>query len=108
MLLLPEIAEWLKLFDTDRCSGLAADFTEDMRMSVKRFYFGRYLRHFHSSRNTSYAAAISVIPCANTWDDHDIFDGFGSYDDEIQVCGHVCHCDPVQTSLPACPCSPAM
>jgi hypothetical protein len=86
VLQLPVIKEWLDLFDTDRSSGIATKFSADMCNTVRQFYFRRCLRHFHSSHNQSYAAVLSCIPFVNTWDDHDIFDGFGSYDDDIQVC----------------------
>lgn len=87
VLQLPLIKEWLNLFDSDRSSGIATEFSADMYNTVRQFYFRRCLRHFHSPYNQSYAAVLSCIPFVNTWDDHDIFDGFGSYDDEIQVCG---------------------
>ncbi len=85
MLQLPPLAQWLQLFDGNRTSGLETEFTPDMRRLVKQFYFRRCLRHFHSTSNESYAAAVARIPCVSMWDDHDIFDGFGSYDDEVQV-----------------------
>jgi hypothetical protein len=87
VLLLPPIAAWLKSFHDDGCSGLNADFSPEMRAQVQQFYFKRCLHHFHSPRNQSYALALSSIPFVYAWDDHDIFDGFGSYDDDIQVCG---------------------
>ena len=86
MLKLPLVAEWLQLINSSYTSGLAVEFSSDMNKQVKEFYFRRCLQHFHSSRNEGYAAALSSIPAVNMWDDHDIFDGFGSYEDEIQVC----------------------
>jgi hypothetical protein len=86
VLKLPLVAEWLKLINSSYTSGLAVEFSSDMNKQVKEFYFRRCLQHFHSSRNEGYAAALSSIPAVNMWDDHDIFDGFGSYEDEIQVC----------------------
>jgi hypothetical protein len=85
VLKLPLVAEWLELTQRSCKSGLAVEFSPDMNMQVREFYFRRCLQHFHSSRNESYAAALSSIPAVNMWDDHDIFDGFGSYADEIQV-----------------------
>ena len=32
------------------------------------------------------STAMSSIPNVMMWDDHDIFDGFGSYDKELQTC----------------------
>lgn len=32
------------------------------------------------------AAAQGAVPGVYTWDDHDLFDGWGSYDDELQGC----------------------
>jgi hypothetical protein len=86
VLKLPLVAEWLQLINSSYQTGLAVEFSADMKMQVKEFYFKRCLQHFHSSQNEGYAAALSSIPAVNTWDDHDIFDGFGSYEDEIQVC----------------------
>jgi hypothetical protein len=58
--------------------------------------------HFHSPQNQSYAVALSSIPFVNTWDDHDIFDGFGSYDDEIQVCVYLSVSLSVSVPVPGC------
>ena len=85
MLKLPLVAEWLQLINNNRDSGLGLEFSPDMNIQVKEFYFRRCVGHFHSARNEGYAAALSSIPAVNMWDDHDIFDGFGSYDDDIQV-----------------------
>ena len=47
------------------------------------FYFGAYLRwiKFHPL-----AGNFANMPQQNTWDDHDIFDGYGSYPDHLQTC----------------------
>ena len=93
VLKLPLVAEWLKLINSNLDSGLGFEFSPDMNREVKEFYFRRCVEHFHSPRNEGYAAALSSIPAVNMWDDHDIFDGFGSYDDAIQVCArhnHAC------------------
>ena len=85
----------IDLIPMSGAKGLAADFSPEMEELVRQFYFKRCLMHFHSTRNQSYAVALSSIPFVNTWDDHDIFDGFGSYDDDIQVswvCVSVCVC----------------
>jgi hypothetical protein len=90
VLQLPPIAQWLQLFDCNRAAALQVEFSPDMRRLVKQFYFRRYLQHFHSASNESYATALTSIPSVSMWDDHDIFDGYGSYDDEVQVCHSSC------------------
>ncbi|KAF9956031.1 hypothetical protein BGZ65_003026, partial [Modicella reniformis] len=76
----PEMVAWLKL-DGDK--RISAEFCEEKRNAVERFYFDHYVQHFTTG---TYSKALSLIPSVNTWDDHDIIDGFGSYPPKYQLC----------------------
>lgn len=53
-----------------------APFTVDMQNEMEKFYLERYCMWF--SRGL-FGLANSQIPMVNMYDDHDIFDGYGSY-----------------------------
>jgi len=64
--------------------------------SIEDYYFTLYVRRWAVSRNGVWgsspsahhnaAAAMASIPTLMMWDDHDIFDGWGSYAPELQSC----------------------
>ncbi|EKD05691.1 hypothetical protein A1Q2_00015 [Trichosporon asahii var. asahii CBS 8904] len=56
--------------------------TDDMKIAIDRFYFNHYCKSFRSS---AFAKANSTIPMVNMLDDHDLIDGFGTYDDETMA-----------------------
>lgn len=56
-------------------------FTPAMMQEVEQFYFGHYCKHFSEP---GFAAALANVPYTFVWDDHDIFDGWGSYPDYLQ------------------------
>ena len=58
-----------------------APFTKDMDAEVERFYFNLYCERWAQKEVTS---VMSQIPSLMMWDDHDIFDGWGSYPEEQQ------------------------
>jgi len=58
-------------------------FTTDMQQQVEQFYFDLYCQIW---RQKLPAATMSRIPILMMWDDHDIFDGWGSYVPEQQDC----------------------
>jgi hypothetical protein len=62
---------------------LTAEFTPEMEARVARFYFDLYLQMWSQKLP---AAIISQIPTLMMWDDHDIFDGWGSYAPALQEC----------------------
>ncbi|PSR53536.1 phosphodiesterase [Adhaeribacter arboris] len=74
------LREWLSKSLKKR---LPAPFTEAMQQQVEHFYFHLYL-HMWSQKQP--AAMLSQIPTLMMWDDHDIFDGWGSYTPEQQAC----------------------
>ncbi len=53
-----------------------AAFTATMRRQVERFYFDLYCDRFGQRDMVS---MLSRVPTVMMWDDHDIFDGWGSY-----------------------------
>ncbi|WP_206454722.1 alkaline phosphatase D family protein [Aurantimonas marina] len=55
-------------------------FTDDVREAVRRFYFRRYLTTFARPAMRTLAARI---PSIMMWDDHDIFDGWGSHPEPL-------------------------
>ncbi|KAF9115270.1 hypothetical protein BGX27_008391 [Mortierella sp. AM989] len=80
VLAMPEMMEWLKMKSEMR---IAMPFNNEKKYAVEKFYFDNYVRHFTSG---SYSKALSLIPSVNTWDDHDIIDGYGSYPPKYQLC----------------------
>ncbi|ADI38128.1 conserved hypothetical protein [Waddlia chondrophila WSU 86-1044] len=78
---LPSIKEWLGLPLEERIEHL---FTEQMAEEVDHFYLQKYLAKF--ATDTSFAETLSSTPSVMNWDDHDIFDGWGSYSEKLQSC----------------------
>jgi hypothetical protein len=54
----------------------------NLRQDLERFYVETYRQRFTPS---GVAAALASTPSIMMWDDHDIFDGWGSYSDEEQA-----------------------
>ena len=52
-------------------------------LKVEAYYFHHYSVHFG---HEEYGVANRSIPYCMTWDDHDIFDGWGSYPEPLQLC----------------------
>ncbi|KAF9430810.1 hypothetical protein BGZ94_003599 [Podila epigama] len=76
----PEMHEWLGLPEDKR---LATSYNNEKKYAVERYYFDHYVEHFTTG---TYSKALSLIPSVNTWDDHDIIDGYGSYPAKYQKC----------------------
>ncbi|KAG0246790.1 hypothetical protein B0O80DRAFT_496385 [Mortierella sp. GBAus27b] len=76
----PELKAWLKL-DSD--ARLDAEFNYEKIYACEKYYFDHYVQHFTTG---TYSKALSLIPSVNTWDDHDIIDGYGSYPPKYQLC----------------------
>lgn len=51
--------------------------TEDVKHAIEKYYVEKYMKHFS---NAGFSLALASIPYMFMWDDHDIFDGYGSYD----------------------------
>ncbi|KIR39592.1 plasma membrane protein [Cryptococcus deuterogattii 99/473] len=75
----PELQSWIN--ESTRKSKLGHPLTDDMRIAIDRFYFNHYCKIF---RSNAFGRANSTIPMVNMLDDHDLIDGFGTYDDETQ------------------------
>lgn len=80
VLALPEMLEWLEKDEEER---IATEFTPSKKLSVEKYYFDHYVQHFTTG---TYSQALSLIPSVNSWDDHDILDGYGSYPANYQLC----------------------
>lgn len=76
----PPFREWQSLFNIGK---YRASFTARMRDVAERYYHDRYVEVFGMPMT---ARAMASIPSIAMWDDHDIFDGWGSYDAERQNC----------------------
>jgi len=60
-----------------------SDFGVTMRTFADRFYFELYVSRW---RQAEVARVLASIPTLMSWDDHDTFDGWGSYPEEDQSC----------------------
>lgn len=76
----PAIKAWNALKRKDKVQRKA---TKVMREQLDRFYARLYLERWNEP---SVALALATIPNIMMWDDHDIFDGWGSYPADIQQC----------------------
>lgn len=76
----PTMREWSR---RPKDARIVAKFTDDMRRQVEKFYFDVYVERW---AQPEVAAVLASIPTAMMWDDHDIFDGWGSHDVELQAC----------------------
>lgn len=75
-----ELKKWSEL---SRGKRRARAFSNIMRQQVNEFYFSLYKERW---AQPEIAVMLSSIPTVMTWDDHDIFDGWGSYSSEDQKC----------------------
>lgn len=75
----PEMKAYLEMGKDER---LATQWSNEYKYATEKYYFDHYVEHFTTG---TYSQALSLIPSVNTWDDHDIFDGFGSYNADYQL-----------------------
>jgi hypothetical protein len=73
----------LKKFEPGDTSMVKKKFTDEMSALVNKFYMDNYISSWNSPEMS---AMYASIPNAMTWDDHDIFDGWGSYPSDVQAC----------------------
>ncbi len=73
-----ELHDWLALPMQEKRN---APYTAAMAQAVERFYHALYINRW-SQADT--ANMLARIPSIMMWDDHDIFDGWGSYDPKLQ------------------------
>lgn len=76
----PEIGEWLQIKDGRQRALTDLPGVGD---SSARYYFNHYATHFSTD---GFKQAMATIPYLMTWDDHDIFDGWGSYPPYLHNC----------------------
>ena len=76
----PEIKKWV---ETPFQRRRKQPFTQTMADQVKQFYFDLYCDRWHQPE---VERMLSSAPTVMMWDDHDIFDGWGSYSPAIQNC----------------------
>jgi PhoD related phosphatase len=74
------LATWAELSWNQRKNRA---FTTDMQKEVERFFEDTYITRWSQS---GLSAAMATIPSVMMWDDHDIFDGWGSYPYEQHNC----------------------
>lgn len=66
-----------------RAKKLNAPWTPELEAQCTEFYLRNYMESFvMKDVSTAYAS----IPSVMIYDDHDIFDGWGSYDTDLQAC----------------------
>ncbi|OQE15842.1 hypothetical protein PENFLA_c030G03424 [Penicillium flavigenum] len=70
--------EWIKIKNVAERYG--ASFTPEFRAELEQFFLERYAAWFSQGL---FSLANSQIPMVNMWNDHEIFEGFGSYHDDF-------------------------
>lgn len=76
----PALRDWLSKKLKKR---ILTPFTPELEQQVRQYYFNLYLQMW---RQKHAANMLSQIPTLMMWDDHDIFDGWGSYVPAQQEC----------------------
>lgn len=90
------LKQWVGL---SRKQQLAFKVSKTLEQEIENYYFGLYSRRWlpesrrrwGEAANLDAADAMARIPTVMMWDDHDIFDGWGSYSTAMQ------HCELFQT-----------
>lgn len=80
LFLLETMEKWLEI--RDRSERLSMPFDSDMESVLTDFYFTHYCEHFDV---WSLKEMCATIPNVMLWDDHDIFDGWGSYPEDMMA-----------------------
>ena len=76
----PSLRRWKEL---TRRKKVQKNSTKKLTNELDRFYEELYLTRW---QNKHMSLLLASIPSLMMWDDHDIFDGWGSYPEEIQNC----------------------
>lgn len=69
--------------ELDRKEKVKRRATKNMVKQIDRFYSELYVDRWNRE---PMASMLASIPSIMMWDDHDIFDGWGSYPEDIQTC----------------------
>ncbi len=72
---------WWQFWKKDKTK---AAFTNTMRAEADEFFFNK--AYCHGWSRPSLAWMLARVPTIMMWDDHDIFDGWGSHPEELQQC----------------------
>lgn len=87
---LPKLKHWVGL---SRSKQLSFKVTPTLESEIEAYYFSLYAQRWlpttrkpwgSTEMNRDAADAMARIPTIMMWDDHDIFDGWGSYSDAMQ------------------------
>jgi hypothetical protein len=76
----PELARWEDQAETVR---LNASLSDEALRAARYFYWSHYIALW---RQPALAELLAEVPSLMMWDDHDIFDGWGSHADAYQAC----------------------
>lgn len=76
---IPFLVEWKAL---PRSRQYTADIPDDVFMEIRNYYFACYMSNWS---RTYIKLVLSAIPSVMIWDDHDIFDGWGSWNNKYQA-----------------------
>ncbi|KAJ5217179.1 hypothetical protein N7468_010187 [Penicillium chermesinum] len=71
-------SEWTKIKNPAERYGTS--FTAEFRAELEDFYLERYASWFSQGL---YSLANSQIPMVNMWNDHELFEGYGSYNEDF-------------------------
>lgn len=74
------LRKWNEL---ERSTKVSRKATKAMKVQIDRFYSTLYVDRWN---RPDIARMLASIPSIMMWDDHDIFDGWGSYPEDIQNC----------------------
>lgn len=78
---LESIKKLIEIYKNKPNEFLDYECNDEIKIEIEKFYINLYLEY----HNTEYYSEIlSTIPSINICDDHEIFDGYGSYNDYIQ------------------------
>eukprot|EP00834_Sanchytrium_tribonematis_P004908 NODE_267_length_11298_cov_1.167872.p3 type:complete len:477 gc:universal NODE_267_length_11298_cov_1.167872:5335-3905(-) len=77
----PSLVAWIKIVSKKQRE--THEWTQLMESETDAWFFQQYCRHFS---RPGLNRAIAEIPYSFVLDDHDLFDGYGSYPDRLQNC----------------------
>ncbi|GKZ24756.1 hypothetical protein AbraIFM66951_011826 [Aspergillus brasiliensis] len=75
------LLEWTQINDPQE--RLEYQCTPQLYRDIEAWYLDNYIQWYSTE---PFASALCQIPSLNIWDDHDIIDGFGSYDTKTMEC----------------------
>lgn len=89
---IPALKHWVSL---SRAEQLAFKVSATLEREIEQYYFTLYRQRWLPEKrkpwdapepNRDAADALARMPTVMMWDDHDIFDGWGSYSSAMQAC----------------------